>query len=372
MDRSTPQIKAAYLLGSLNRGGAETLVLDVFKHAAANDLGVIGIYRKGGMLENEFRKTDAPLYRLSFVKNPIFYPVILRKLLRKHSITVVHAQQPLDALLARLFSGKQTRVLLTLHGYDYVDKIAKWILSYIIKRTDANIFVSESQRSYYINKYRLNPTLQKVIPNGIAFEKFNAGSVSDISLRKELQIGNDTLLLGMIGNFNDVRDQFTICRFLKLLYWQYPDFHFVFVGKRVEGQEKRYDECVKYCTKKSIDNKVTFLGSRNDVPNILKELDAFVYATEHDTFGIAVIEAVAAGIPVFVNDWVVMKEVTANGELATLYKTKDIKSLLGSFLHFIQNRDLYKGKAQSASAIVKEKYSIENHIEELKKIFKTV
>jgi len=41
-------MKVSYLLGSLNRGGTETLTLDVFRKAATNGLELIGIYRKKG------------------------------------------------------------------------------------------------------------------------------------------------------------------------------------------------------------------------------------------------------------------------------------------------------------------------------------
>ena len=97
-----------------------------------------------------------------------------------------------------------------------------------------------------------------------------------------------------------------------------------------------YDECVTYCQQNSLLDKVSFLGSRDDVPTILQQLDAFVYATDHDTFGIGVVEAMAVGIPVFVNDWEVMTEITDNGKFATLYKSKDEKDLLRHFLLFLQ------------------------------------
>jgi glycosyltransferase involved in cell wall biosynthesis len=149
------------------------------------------------------------------------------------------------------------------------------------------------------------------------------------------------------------------------------EFHFVFVGKRMEQIPHLHDDCVRYCRENELSRSVSFLGSRTDVPDILVELDAFLYATDHDTFGIAVVEALAVGVPVFVNDWEVMNEITENGKFATIYKTKDVDDLLQQFMLFLQNKQGYLTKANEAAGFVRTNYSIEKHIEKLKKVYES-
>jgi glycosyltransferase involved in cell wall biosynthesis len=143
------------------------------------------------------------------------------------------------------------------------------------------------------------------------------------------------------------------------------DFCWKFVGKRDDNESWRFDQCVEFCKANNLEDNVTFLGSRDDVPQLLSQADLFVYASDHDTFGIAVIEAIAAGVPVMVNDWPVMNEITLNGKLATIYKTKSEESFYKCFSDFIENRGKYIEKAKIASEKVKELYSIDNHINEL-------
>jgi glycosyltransferase involved in cell wall biosynthesis len=374
--------KIAYLLGSLNRGGTETLVLDVFRNAKNNKLAAIGVYRKTGVFEKEFKESRVEMIQLSVGKNPIAYLLGLRKLLIKNKMGIAHAQQPIDALYAWLACmGTGIRVLLTFHGYDFANNLrSNKILRFIIKRTDINIFVSDTQRKYYQEKYGLNIEKQKVVYNGISFDKLDVVNRSEgltssqafTNLRTELQLSSDALLLGAVGNFNDVRDQLTTCRFLKQLYELKVNFHFVFVGKKIEGTPELYTNCVRYCQDNGLSKVVSFLGSRNDVPQILNELDAFVYSTDHDTFGIAVVEAMAVGIPVFVNDWGVMNEITDGGKYATLYKTKDEQDLLRQFMLFLQYRQEYEEKAKKAAAYVLQKYNIENHISKLKEVYSSL
>jgi glycosyltransferase involved in cell wall biosynthesis len=378
-------MKIAYLLGSLNRGGTETLLLDVFRNAVRNKLAAVGIYRKTGVLVQEFMGSGVPMQQIAMRRNVISYLLELRRFLRKEKVEVVHAQQAIDALYARIACmGTGKKILLTFHGYDFTDKaLGRFIFRFIIKRTDLNLYVSDTQLEYYRKKYNLLPEKQQVVYNGISFskldmpietEKIRGAILSHTpeieTLRTELKLSPDILLLGAVGNFNNVRDQLTICHFLKLLKEQGVDFHFVFAGKRVEGQEHLYDSCVDFCKSNGLSKYVSFLGVRNDVPAILHQLDAFVYSTSHDTFGIAVVEAMAVGIPVFVNDWGVMQEITDGGKQATLYKTRNEEDLLREFMLFLQDKEAYNTKAKQAATFVRGKYSIEKHIEKLKEVYK--
>ncbi len=349
-------MKVAYLLGSLNRGGTETLVLDVFRKASANGLNLIGIYRKkGGNLEKEFQESGVPMIFVPFGKNLFAYCRQLRKIIQQHNVHILHAQQPLDAFLAWLCLRRTNKkIILTVHGY--------------VHHTDGNIFVSESQKRYYQQKYHLKPEKQKTVYNGISFDKLDAVKTD----RTKKTNSSELLKLGSVGNFVSVRSQIVICRFLNLLKKEGVAFDFVFAGAKSKSEPWLFDECYRYCEENNLLDNVHFLGSRSDIPEILNTLDAFIYSTDHDTFGIALVEAVAMGIPVFVNDWEVMKEITQNGKFATLYKSRDEYDLLKKFLLFLQNREINILQAREASAYVRENFSIENHIRQLKQVYETL
>ena len=176
----------------------------------------------------------------------------------------------------------------------------------------------------------------------------------------------------MVGNFVRGREQNTVCQFLKLLKEAGVPFDFYFVGRKSESEPWLYDDCVAYCQEHQLLNCVHFLGGRGDVPAILKQLDAFVYSTDHDTFGIAVIEAIAAGVPTFVNDWEVMVEITQQGRWATIYKTKDAADLFNKFITFVDHKEHYKQQACSHAKDVRSTYSIEQHMLALSNLYNTI
>lgn len=366
-------MRVAYLFGSLNRGGTETLMLDVFRNAQEGGLHAIGVYRKkGGVLENDFSQSGVYMHHLPIGKNFLAYVFRLRSLLRKQQITHVHAEQPLDALYAYFACFMTSRkVILSLHGYDFsAKKTEVQILKYILPRTAKNVYVSRTQEDYYCKKYHLKKEKQFVVYNGIDFSKFNKSNNDNVSnIRQELSLAPDTLLLGMVGNFNQVRDHMTVCRFYKLLADNNINFHGVFIGKKVDTSGYLYDDCVTYCHNNELNNRVSFLGVRKGVPHLLSQLDAFIYSTNHDTFGIAVVEAIAAGIPVFVNDWDVMKEITENGRYAVLYKTQDEYDLLAKFIDYIDRKSEYDLQAKASASAIREHFNIQNHIRSLKKLY---
>ncbi|MDR1544513.1 MAG: glycosyltransferase family 4 protein [Prevotellaceae bacterium] len=352
-------MKVAFLLGSLNRGGTETLLLDVFRNADKADFEFIGVHRKGGVLQQDFYTAEPKFFKLA-PKFPFdfIYLLKLRKLLKKENVQIVHSQQFLDALYSKIATlGTKIKVVQTYHSFEKESVLMK----FIIKKTDKNFFVSNYQREYYIKKYSLKPEKQATVYNGISFKKFDKNFEKPVFLSE-----NKNPKLAMIGNFVSVREHFTVCRFLKLLNEKTKKIEFYFIGKKDEKNPHLYDECADFCAKNGLQN-VHFLGSRNDVPAILQHIDAFIYSTDHDTFGIAVIEAIAAGLPVFVNDFEVMKEIADNGKFAILYKTKNETDLLDKFLLFLQNQNEYKENAKKNAIEIRKKFSIEEHLKVLER-----
>ncbi len=372
-------MKVAYLLGSLRRGGTETLLYDLFKRHKEVPYEMLCVHRKGGAYQEEYYQTGVPMYCISPRQGRyISYIRKLRALLLREQVTHVHAQQYIDGIYARLACvGTGIQVIETFHGYDFeVGRFGRMMIRQSICWADKVCFVSECEKNCYLRKYHLQDNVAKyfVVYNGVNFEKLSypqplhgRGEETPLILPTKNRPANAGMKLAMVGNFVSGRSQSSLRQFLLDLHHAGIAYDFYFVGKRYES--KQYDDCVQFCEEHGLD-EVHFLGARSDVPAILQQLDAFVYATDHDTFGIAVIEAIAAGVPTFVNDWEVMVEITQQGHLATLYKTRDTQDLLTKFMHFVEYREEYKTQALQSAKEVRKLYSIETHIARLHEVYK--
>ena len=173
----------------------------------------------------------------------------------------------------------------------------------------------------------------------------------------------------MVGSFVGGRSQIVICKALRILKEKGERFHFFFVGRKSVQEPLLYDDCIEYCSKHQLFDCVHFLGNRNDIPAILQHIDGFVYSTRSDTFGIAVVEAIASYLPTIVNDWDVMKEITQDGKLAQLFKTDDSEDCSLKMISLIRNLDGYKQQAVLNAMQIRRVFSIKSHIDSLSKVY---
>jgi glycosyltransferase involved in cell wall biosynthesis len=232
---------------------------------------------------------------------------------------------------------------------------------------DAAYFVSKSQRDYYIKEFHIRDCSKlQVVYNGIDFEKLDATYPKPDFLESGKSVG-----LAMVGNFVRVRAQIVIAKSIQILKQQgVTDFDFYFVGRRDDAEPWRYDECVRYCEEQGMNDCVHFVGGRGDVPAILQNIDGFVYATNHDTFGIAVVEAMAAGLPVVVNDWGVMREVCGEENHAIrYYKTGDPIDCAKTIKHLLETLAEFKTEAKENAKMIREKYAIQEHMLRLAAVY---
>lgn len=360
-------MKVAFFIGSLNRGGTEMLTLDICRKKDYAPFEMLLVYRNDGELTDEFKSTGVPMCRIKPKGIRLGYFGEIHKLLEAENVDVLHAQTLTNGavgILSSLFT--KTKVVTSFHGL--LNSFLKIILRHvIIWWADQTIFVSDYVKNWYTHhtlfckKNKCN-----VVYNGICAEKFE----SSCPKPKVFVDRSDGLKFGCVGNFVAERTQMIICKSIKRLDDQgINKFDFYFIGKRVDGEESCYDDCVRYCEENHLTDRVHFLGSRGDVVAILQHLDGFVYSTDRDTFGIAVVEALMTGVPVVVNDWEVMKEVTHGGEYAILFNTGDVEDCSVKIKTLMDNIELYRAKAKSQAEEVRKLYSIENHICGLKTIY---
>lgn len=388
------KLKIAYMVGTLNQGGLESLVADICKRHRSLDFDVVCIYRHEGNYSEAFHSSGARMVQIT-CSNIGTYIYQLRKVLLAEHIDIVHAHTQSNALVCLLaLMGTSIPVITTLHGFSF-SKVNRLYRNIIYRGCKKIICVSHYQKQYYQTAWHL-PEANKleVIYNGIDFAKFDAkesivnseegkvnreeGKVNseEGKVNSEELIVNSGIQLAMVGSFMGGRSQHVVVKSIDLLKQRgITDFDFYFIGRKTDDEPWRYDDCVRYCEEHELKH-VHFMGGRKDVPSLLKAMDGFVYSTEHDTFGIAVVEAMAAGLPVIVNDWAVMREITNNGNRATLFRTEDAADCadkMEELINQLQHKDASMQKhCKQIAKEVRAAFSIEKHIKELERVYDIV
>jgi glycosyltransferase involved in cell wall biosynthesis len=369
-----------HLLDSLNRGGAETLALDVCRNARANGLDLTFAATGGGELEDDFRRSGAHFVRLSR-RAPLDPKLVgqLRRLIAEREVEVVHCHQAVEALHAYLATrgcGGRVKRVLSFHlcTSDAKNRLA---LKFLAPRMDTNVAVSRELLACLGEEGGFATAENfRVVYNGVAAARLQATEgASDLLLRSELKLPEGDLLLGMVGNFYaDARkDQLTVCRALSNVFRRVPRAHFAFAGGWAgDGATRIYQECVNYCREQGISNRVHFLGQRADVADILRALDIFVFSSRKDSFGVAVVEAMLAGVPSVVSDIGALLEVTNGGEYAAVFRTGDADDLARRLFELIEDRARRASLAEAARRWSAREFGIETHIANLLKLYNSL
>ena len=164
------------------------------------------------------------------------------------------------------------------------------------------------------------------------------------------------LRLGMVARFD--RDQPTLIRAVSLLQKQGECVHLDLVG---DGNLRAEFESL--AKELGVHEYIHFTGVRRDIPELLREWDAFVFSVLPDEgLGIALIEALAAGVPVIASDVGACREVLfspSDGNLGELFPFGDAEALANAILRFKSNPELWWNRARLAARSVRHRFSIE-------------
>ncbi len=156
--------------------------------------------------------------------------------------------------------------------------------------------VSEKAALWLYGKRRVERGVCEVWPNAIESEKFLFDAQKRARTREELGLSDEFVVLH-VGNLRRVKNHdFLFAVFAEILNAE-PNAHLLLAG----GGE-REAELKEFAHTLGISQKVQFLGSRSDIPELLSAADVFVFPSFYEGLPGAVLEAQAASLPCFISD----------------------------------------------------------------------
>jgi glycosyltransferase involved in cell wall biosynthesis len=189
------------------------------------------------------------------------------------------------------------------------------------------------------------------IYNGVDLARFAGTAAPGRPLREPLRIG-------MVARFEPHKDQPTLLRAIRELKSRDVNICVDLIGdgsRRAEYQALAEQLDIAGC--------IHFLGVRRDIPDLLRGWDLFVFSVSPDEgLGVALIEALAAGVPVVASDVGACREVLncpVYGILGELFPAGDSVELANAILRFRDHPEPWWDRAARATASVHTRFSIE-------------
>lgn len=145
-------------------------------------------------------------------------------------------------------------------------------------------------------KLGFDPRRRVIIPNGTDCSEFRPSPDAGARLRQLLGLPSERIIVGHIARFHPMKDQVSLVRAISRAIAKGHDIQGVFIG------DGHVDGPVRAAARQfGIDTRITTLGVRSDVPDLLPGFDVFVLSSAWgEAFSLAVGEAMAAGVPALV------------------------------------------------------------------------
>ena len=279
-------------------GGAETVFLHTATRLDPTRFRPVAVISREGWLSERVRANGVePLIVPASGSFHVSYLRTLLRVARQQNVDVIAAHLYGSAVyssLAGILSG--IPVVSILHGQSDVPQNARLasIKAAIVRRGSRKVvFVSDNLRTDLSARLRLPASRCAVIPNGVDTTLFQPGR--DRSVRQELGLTDDTILIGAIGNVRKPKAYDVLLKAAERVTRGTDRYHFVIAG---DTSGPLGAELLTLRNQLGLEKRVSFLGLRADVPTVLRNLDIFALSSRTEGFSIACIEAMACGVPV--------------------------------------------------------------------------
>ncbi len=209
--------------------------------------------------------------------------------LRTHDIQILHVNElgwNLDLVLGAALAAVRVVLHPRLPETIHVQNLHRFAASRVI-------FCSRSQRDAVAGLHRVAHK-SRVVYDAVDLELYQTGR----SIRDRLGLPANAILVLCVAQVRHGKGIDLLLDATRTLLARWPELHVVVAGRVGEGRERFAAEMTELAAAPPLGGHVHFLGARPDVPDLLASADVFVLPTRGETFGRAVVEAMAAGVPV--------------------------------------------------------------------------
>lgn len=361
----------AYVVNSLHPGGTEKLVVEMsLAFAAEFDLSVFCL-DEPGLWAGRLRERGIPVYGLW--RQPgldMAMPVRLARHFRQHRTRIVHAHQCTPwfyAALARLLYPAP-RLLLEEHGRFFPEvknwKRA-WFNRWIIKPlTHRVVAVSKDIRERLRRYEGLQDQAISVVYNGVAPEP-PLDAVTRTALRREWGFTPEDFVIGTVGRFDPIKNLPLLVNSLARAGAEAPNIRGLLVGDGPEsGATRALIEHLK------LTDRVRLTGFREDARALVQCMNLFVLSSFSEGSSMALLEAIAAGVPVAVTAVGGNPEVVVKDRTGWVAPSDSVEALTAALLEAVNDPEKRQAFARAGRQRFEDCFTFDRMIETYRNLYR--
>lgn len=348
------EVRILYISSARTFGGGERHVVDLAREMAA----------RGHEIYVALRPTNEWQARLDFLPPERFLHVSIRnsfgmfsakriaKFIEREQIDVLHAHVARDYIAASVAarSAKNTRLVLTRHVMFPMKSYHRFALGNV----DAAIAVSAPVATQLERVFP--PKRIHVIPNGIHISDKNRDMSAAAEFRKFHNIPPDAPLIVTLGELKLLKGQRDFVLAANEVTKTHPHARFVIAGRDNTLDKKFRRELKRLVGVFGLDEKFTWLDWLDDIEPLLAACDLFVSPSHSESFGLAILDAMAAGVAVVATATDGAKELIDDAD--ALVAVKDPLALAAAIRRLLDDEGKRRKLGANLRSTAREKFNL--------------
>lgn len=298
----------------------------------------------------------------------------LYKLMRREKVQIVHCNSSKAGILGRLAAklAKIPVVIFTAHGL-VINEPMHWLKRQIFtfcekiagRFSDAIITVSEYDKQTAI-KYKItHPKKIIIIHNGLDIKEFfSAIKISAEEKKKELELEKEDRIVGIVANFYPVKGLKFFIQAARYVSSTLSRVKFVIVG---DGKEREMLQAL--VRQLNLEEKVLFLGYREDVPEILQIFDVFVLSSLKEGFPFTILEAMITGLPIVATRVGGIPEVIQHTKSGLLVPPGDSQELAKNIISLLKDKSRAEKIALGAKKRILSNFVLDSMLKQTEELY---
>lgn len=372
-------LKILYLHAGAEMYGADKVLLDLLKGLDRSKYKAFVLLPCDGVLVEAIRKEDIdveimayPILRrkcftprgvFEYLKSLVNYVNLIGEYCKQHDIDLIHANTA--AVFEGAFVSKRLALPLvwSIHEIIVKPQVVQKTTSWIVARYADKVIVDSEAVKKHLEKtncFRSNPIC--VVYNGVDARYFTP-NLNASYLRKEFDIPEDALVIGMVGRVNSWKGQADFLAAAEKVMKTRDDVYALLVGSSFAGEEWRERDLAIGISQSPFKDRIIQEGYRTDSRLIYNLLDVFVLpSTNPDPLPTVVLENMACGNPIVAYRHGGVCEMVKDGTNGFLAKVGDTDEMACKILDLLGNGELLHDFGAASRERLLNSFSLESYI----------
>jgi len=355
-------VNVAYIITSLNRGGAEAALYSLLKgRESLRSRAIVISLSSGGIFQERIKKLGVEVRSLGMgIRIPNPYALLqLRKLIQHYQPTLCHGWMYHGIFAALLASGRRPLVasvhhaLHDLQGERFRTRQLIFALARASRRMDRIIYCAEASRRQH-EAIGYDPTKSVVLPNGFDCSWLRPVPDARSWLRSTLKLPAEAKIIGHLGRYHSVKNHVGLLESFARISSRYPSAHLAMAGAGVDGSNHILRSAIG---RLGLEGRAHLLGERDDVPELLSGFDILANASHSEAFPNVLGEAMACAVPCVATD--VGDSAAIIGETGLVAPPRDPEALATALSVLLdESGDALSARGQAARALILQKFEL--------------